>query len=182
MCRVPFFAALLPVATAVLVLGSAQLRTGAQTGTPAAADQGFVGAWRLTFDTPLGPSQSLLTVMADGTVLFSGRPVSPAAGESPVTFSSAGHGVWKQTGPTTAATTWVGLVTDGEGNYLAAVTDSVEATLDTDGDSWSGSYSATVADPDGNVLYVGGATVEATRITVQPLATPAAGTPTAQWD
>ena len=116
MRRVPFFAALLPVvATAALVLGSAQLRTGAQTGTPAAADQGFVGAWRLTFDTPLGPSQSLLTVMADGTVLFSGRPVSPAAGETPVTFSSAGHGVWEQTGPTTAATTWVGLVTDGEG-------------------------------------------------------------------
>jgi hypothetical protein len=29
------------------------------------------------------------------------------------------------------------------------------------------------------VLFVGGGTVEATRIAVQPLATPAAGTPTA---
>ena len=177
MRRVPFFAALLPVA-AVLVLGSGQLRTGAQRGTPSAADHGFAGAWRLTFDTPLRPSQSLLTVMADGTVLFSGRPVAPAAGETPVTFSSAGHGVWEQTGPTTAATTWVGLVTDGEGNFLAIVTDSVEATLGADGNVWSGSYSATVADPSGQVLYVGGATVRATRITVQPLATPA-GTPTA---
>ncbi len=70
----------------------------------------------------------------------------------------------------------------GEGNFLAAVTDSIEATLSADGNAWSGSYSATVADPDGNVLYVGGATVWATRITVQPLATPTAGTPAAQLD
>jgi hypothetical protein len=177
MRRVPFFAALLPIAAAI-VLGSAPLRTGAQTGTPSATDNGFVGAWRLTFDTPLGPSQSLLTVMADGTVLFSGQPVKPAAEVIPVTFISAGHGVWEQTGPTTAAITWVGLVTNGEGNLLASATDSVEANLGAGGNVWSGSYSATVADPSGQVLYVGGATVRATRITVQPLATPP-GTPTA---
>jgi hypothetical protein len=177
MRRVPFPAALLTVAAAAVVLGSAQLRTGAQTATPAPAHQDFVGAWRLTFNTPTGPSQSLLTVMADGTLLFSGRPSSPAAGGFPVIFSSAGHGAWHQTSPITAAATWVGLVTDGEGTFLAAVTDSVEATLDTDGNSWSGTYSATVADPAGNILYVGGATVQATRITVQPLATPAPATP-----
>jgi hypothetical protein len=173
---IPFLAAVL--VAAALILGSAPLRTRAQTGTPAATGQGFVGAWRLTFDTPLGPSQSLLTIMADGTVLFSGQPVKPAAEGVPVTFISAGHGVWEQTGPTTAAITWVGLVTNGEGNLLASATDSVEATLGVDGDSWSGSYSATVANPSGQILYVGGATVRATRITVQPLATPA-GTPTA---
>ena len=37
--------------------------------------------------------------------------------------------------------------------------------------------SARVADPSGTVLFVGGGTVQATRITLQPLATPAAGTP-----
>jgi hypothetical protein len=166
---------------AALVFDSAPLRISAQSGTPATAGQGFVGAWRLTFDTPLGPSQSLLTVMADGTVLFSGSPVKPGAAAVPVTFVSAGHGVWRQTGPTTAATSWVGLVSDGEGTFLAAVTDSVEATLGADGDSWSGEYSASVADPDGTVLYVGGATVRATRITVQPLAVPVS-TPTAERD
>ncbi|MCC7024466.1 MAG: hypothetical protein IT338_16695 [Thermomicrobiales bacterium] len=174
---VPFLTAIL-AAAAALVLGSAPHRTGAQTDAPSATDSAFVGAWRLTFDTPTGPSQSLLTVMGDGTVLFSGRPVSPAAGENPITFSSAGHGAWQPTGPATAATTWIGLVTDGEGNFLAIVTDSVEATLGDDGNSWHGNYSATVADPDGNVMYVGGATVRATRITVQPLATPVPGTPT----
>jgi hypothetical protein len=175
---IAFLAPLLAV-VAALVLGPAQYRVGAQTGTPPAAGQGFVGAWRLTFDTPAGSSQSLLTITADGTVLFSGQPVKPADGGIPVTFISAGHGVWQQTGTSTAAITWVGFVSDGEGTHLATVTDSVQATLDAGGEAWSGSYSATVADPDGNILYVGGATVQATRITVQPLATPAAGTPAA---
>ena len=177
MRRVPFLAAALAVAGAAVVLGSAQLRTGAQAATPSAAGRSFVGAWRLTFDTPLGASQSLLTVTADGTVLFSGRPARPAAEGVPVTFVSAGHGVWQQIGPTTAAATWVGFVSDGEGNFLATATDSVEATLSGDGNAWSGAYSASVADPDGNVLFVGGGTVQATRMTVQPLATPGTGTP-----
>ena len=178
MRRVPFLAAILSIAAAAFFVGSTQLRTGAQPGAPSAASQGFVGTWRLTFETPLGHSQSLLTIMADGTLLFSGRPTRPADGGVPVTFVSAGHGAWHPTGPTTAATTWVGFVSDGQGNFLATATDSVEATLSTDGDSWSGAYNATVADPDGNVLFVGGGTVQATRLTVQPLATPAAGTPT----
>ena len=178
---IAFLAPLLAVVSS-LVLGSAQLRAGAQTGAPSAVGQGFVGAWRLTFDTPTGASQSLLTIMADGTVLFSGQPVKPADGSIPVTFISAGHGVWQQTGTTTAEITWVGFVADGQGIHLATVTDSVQATLGPDGNSWSGSYSATVADPGGNLLYAGGATVQATRITVQPLATPAAGTPALHTD
>jgi hypothetical protein len=165
------------VVAAAFVFGSAQLRTGAQTGTPPAAGQGFVGAWRLTFETPLGPSQSLLTLMADGTLLFSGQPVKPASGAIPVTFISAAHGAWQPTGSTTAAATWVGFVSDGHGKLLATATDSVEASLGADGDRWSGAYSATVADPDGNVLFVGDGTVRATRITLQPLATPPPGTP-----
>lgn len=176
---VSFLCASLAIAAAGLVLGAVQVRTDVQAGTPVAADPGFVGAWRLTFETPAGPSRSLLTVMADGTLLFSGRPVSPASGGFPVIFSSTAHGAWQSTGPGTASLTWVGLVTDGEGNFLAEVTDSVEATLASDGNTWSGAYSATVNDPAGNELYVGGAQVQATRITVQPLATPAS-TPAAE--
>jgi hypothetical protein len=67
----------------------------------------------------------------------------------------------------------------GEGNFLLTVTDSVEATLGADGTTWSGPFSSTSAGPAGNVLYVGGGTVQATRIVVQPLATPIAGTPVA---
>lgn len=179
MCRVLFLAAGLAVAAATTMLGGSHLAGGAAPATPLAVERGLVGAWRLTFDTPTGPSQSLLTVMADGTLLFSGRPVSPAAGGFPVIFSSTAHGAWRATGPSGAAMTWVGLVTDGEGTLLAVVTDSVEASLDATGNAWRGSYSATIDDPDGNELYVGGATVRAERITVQPLATPAAATPAA---
>lgn len=174
MRRVLFLAAGLAVAAATTMLGAGRLGGGAAPGTPVAVERAFVGAWRVTFDTPAGPSQSLLTVMADGTLLFSGRPVSPAAGGFPVIFSSTAQGAWELTGPDTAGMTWVGLVTDGEGTLLAVVTDSVEATLASGGNAWSGAYSASVNDPEGNELYVGGATVRAERITVQPLATPAA--------
>lgn len=177
MRRVPFPAVLLAAVLTVFVLGSAQLRTGAQTGTPPATTQGFVGAWRLTTATPFGSSQSLITFMADGTVIFTDRPVSPADAGFPVTFISTGHGAWQEAGSDTAAATWIEFVSDGQGQFLATVTDSVEATLGADGNSWSGPYSATVADPSGNMIFVGGGTVEATRITVQPLATPAAGAP-----
>lgn len=177
MHRVPLLAAGVALATAAVVLGSAHVHSGAEPATPAVTRQGFLGAWRLVFDTPTGASQSLLTVMSDGTVIFSGRPVSPATGGFPVIFSSTAHGAWEQIGDTSARFTWVGLVTDGEGTLLAVVTDSVEATLSADSQSWSGAYSATVDDPTGTQLYVGGSTVQATRIGVQPVATPAASTP-----
>jgi hypothetical protein len=158
----------------VSLLGPAPVRTGAQTGTPDATDQGFVGAWRLTTETPFGASQSLITLMADGTVIFSDRPVLPGDAGFPVTFIGTGHGAWEQTGPTAAAATFDFFVTDGEGNFLVVVTDSVEMTLSPDGTSFSGPFSSTSTDPTGTVLYVGTGTVEARRITVQPLATPLA--------
>ena len=174
MRRPSFLAALLAAAAlAALVLVLPDHRTGAQPGTPDAGP-GFVGAWRLTSATPAGASQGLLTLMADGTVVFSGRPVAPTGGEPPVVFIGTGNGAWEQTGPTTAAASFVVFITDGEGNFMWVVTDSVEMTLDPDGTSWSGPYSSTTADPSGNVLSIAPGTAEATRITVQPLATPAA--------
>jgi|SRR5579884_1314044 len=168
--RAPALAPFLALAlAAALVLG-----TAAQGGTPPAAGQDFVGSWRLTAKTPFGVSLSLVTLMADGTVLSSDRPSQPGGAGFPVTFISAAHGVWHATGPGTAAATWVEFVTDGRGNFIAVVTDSVELTLGADGNSWSGAFSSTTTGPTGKVLFVGGGTVQATRITVQPLATPAA--------
>ena len=90
--------AALAVAGAAVVLGSAPLRSGALAATSSAAGRGFVGAWRLTFDTPLGASQSLLTVTADGTVLFSGRRdrrprASPSPSSAPGTVSGSRPGL-----------------------------------------------------------------------------------------
>ena len=162
------------IAPAALVLGSTPLRTGAHTGSPATVDQDFVGAWHLTTETPFGASQSLITLTSDGTVLFTDRPSYPGGAGFPVTFISTAHGAWEQTGPTTAAATWVEFMTDGEGNFLGIITDSIEVTLAPDGASWSGPFSSTTTDPSGNVLFVGTGTVEAKQITVQPLATPIA--------
>jgi hypothetical protein len=171
------------VLVAGAVLAPTPLGVRAQDGTPVAGGQGFVGAWHLATETPFGVSQSLITLMADGTVLFSDRPVFPGDAGFPATYFSAGHGTWEQTGPTTAAATWMFFMTDGDGNFLGIVTDSTEMTLDADGASWSGPFSSSTSDPAGNVLYVGGGTGQATRITVQPLATPvttpAASTPAA---
>lgn len=162
----------------VSLLSLAAVRTGAQSATPPAVEQGFVGAWHLTTETPFGASQSLITLMADGTLIFSDRPVLPGDVGFPNSFIGTGHGAWEQTGPTTAAATFVFFVTDGEGNFLAIVTDSIEVSLDPDGASWSGLFSSTTTDPAGNLLYVGEGSVTSARITVQPLATPAA-TPSA---
>jgi hypothetical protein len=166
--------AVLAVALVALILGPTPLRTGAQSSTPAAADQGFVGAWHLTTETPFGASQSLITLSSDGTVLFTDRPVYPGGEGFPVTFISTAHGSWEQTSPTTAAATWVEFMTDGEGNFLGIITDSIEVALSADGSTWSGPFSSTTTDPAGSLLFVGTGTVQAERITVQPLATPAA--------
>jgi hypothetical protein len=133
-----------------------------------------VGAWRITSENPAGSSQGLLILMADGTVIFSGRPAAPTGGEPPVVFISAGHGAWEQTGPGTAAASFTVFIADGAGNFLWVVTDSVEMTLGPDGNSWSGPYSSTTADPGGNVLATVPGTATATRLTVQPVAMPAA--------
>ena len=103
MRRVSLLAALLVVASA-LVLGVPGFGAGAQEdGGPATS--GFVGAWRITSETPFGSSQSLMTVMADGTVVFTDRPTLPGGVGFPVSFVSTGHGAWEQTGPATAAAT-----------------------------------------------------------------------------
>jgi hypothetical protein len=112
--------------------------------------------------------------MADGTVIFSDRPSLPGDAGFPVTFISTAHGVWEATGPDTASATFIEFVTDGEGNFLVIVTDSIEVALGDDGNSFSGQFSSMSTDPVGAVLYVGEGTVEGTRITVQPLATPLA--------
>src|SRR5687768_4268248 len=121
------------VLTALL---SVPLATIAQDASPPVDGQGFVGAWHLATETPFGASQSLFTIGADGTLAFSDRPVFPGAEGFPVTHFSAGHGTWQQTGPNTAAATWVFFMTDADGNFLGVVTDSAEMTLGADGDSW----------------------------------------------
>lgn len=176
MRRLPVLVALL-AAAAALAIGSTWLTTSAQTATPMAAGPGFVGSWRLTITAPGGPSsQSLGTLLADGTFIESDEPVSPG---SPVDVTSAGHGLWEQTGASTAEVTFVELSTDLKGNFLGTATINARLTLGADGNSFSGPFTVTAADPSGKVVAQVSGTVKATRIVLQPLGTPVSGTPAA---
>lgn len=160
-----------------VAFGPGQLRAEAQGGTPPAAGQGFVGSWRLTIPGP-PLTQSLITFLADGSVIDTDLPVA-AAGPGRVVFTSIGHGVWQQTGATTARFTVVDLVADAHGNLVAIETINGDLTLGADGASIRVRFTVTATDPGGKVLSQVGGTVQGTRITLQPMSTPAAGTPAA---
>ena len=74
------------VAVTSAVVGSRQFRTDAQTSTPTATGQSFVGSWRITSESPAGTTQGLLTLMANRPVIFSGRRRRPA--ENPLSSLS----------------------------------------------------------------------------------------------
>lgn len=163
-----------------LGLGFGPFQTMAQDSTPMATSNGFVGSWRLTATVPGSPStQSLDTFMADGTYLDSDLPVPAGAGGEAVTISTAGHGVWQPTGATTAQVTFVDLVSDLQGNFLTSETISLQATLGADGNTFSGIFSVSVADPSGKIVAEVTGTVQGTRITLQPITASPTGSPAA---
>jgi hypothetical protein len=170
---IAFLAIVLVVA---LGFGPGPFQTSAQDSSPIADGHGFVGSWRLTATVPGSPStQSLDTFMADGTYLDSDLPVPAGADGEAVMISTAGHGIWQQTGTTTAQVTFVDLVSDMQGHFLTSETISIQATLGADGNTFSGIFSVSVADPSGKVVAEVTGTVQGTRITLQPItASPAA--------
>jgi hypothetical protein len=177
MRRTSILIAFLAIAlVAALGLGPGPFQTNAQDSTPMAVGHGFVGSWRMTASSPgSAPTQSLGTYMADGTYLDSDLPVPAGAGGDAVTISTAGHGIWQPTGETTAQVTFVDLVSDLQGNFLTVETISVQATLGADGNTLSGTFSVSVADPSGKVVAEVTGTLQGTRITLEPIA----ATPTA---
>ncbi len=163
--------------------GAAQLE-----GTPTSV-RGFVGAWLVTPTIGGEAATALTTFSADGTILTSNRPVQPAPPilPAPVLVQSLGHGSWVTTGERTADVTFVFLQTDVAGTPLGTRTIHGTLELDAGGNAWTGTFSATVADPTGVVLLTTEGTVAARRIAaVPPASTPDAtpvgfgdGTPTA---
>jgi hypothetical protein len=181
MRRIPVLIAFLAIMLVTsLVLGFGPFQTNAQDSTPIATGHGFVGSWRLTATVPGSPStQSLDTFMADGTYLDSDLPVPAGAGGEAVTISTAGHGVWQPTGANTAQVTFVDLVSDLQGNFLTVETISIQATLGADGNTFSGIFSVSVADPSGKVVAEVTGTVQGTRITLEPIEVTPTGSPAA---
>ncbi len=141
----------------------------------------IVGSWRVSLAVTGAMDQegALNTFTADGTVLASVKPVSPAPPGAPFgqTFASLMHGNWTVVGPNQVAFTIVRLQTDENGNYLGTVTVPAVLDVSSDGQRLSGSFTYAVADPAGNVVATGTGTAEGTRIAIESMGTPVAGTP-----
>jgi hypothetical protein len=155
--------------------------TAAQDGTPMAAGQGFIGSWQVIVSFAEGPpSRSLGTIDADGTIVASIPPVMPWPGApGDVLFLSSAHGAWEATGSDSAIVTFVGLVADGQGKLFGTATFRASATLDPDGETFSGSNLVTIADEAGNTVATRQGTIQATRIVAEAPEMPAAATPAA---
>jgi len=154
--------------------------TAAQDATPMAESQGFVGSWQVIVSFAEGPpGRSLGTIDADGTIVASIPPVMPWPGApGDVLFLSSAHGAWEATGADSAIVTFVALVADGQGNLFGTATFRASATLDPEGETFSGSNTVTIADEAGNTVATRQGTIQGTRIVAEApemaAATPAA--------
>ena len=156
-------------------------RAAAQDARSEMAKHPIVGSWRVSLAGAGAMDQegALNTFTADGTVLASVKPVSPAPPGASFgqIFASLMHGNWTVVGPNQVALTIVRLQTDESGNYLGTVTVPAVLDVSSDGQGLSGPFTYDVADPAGNVVASGTGTAEGTRLEVQPMGTPPTGTP-----
>lgn len=175
MRRLVAIVALISLAIAVVAVGTRLTGTTAQETGP----HGIVGAWHVTTIVEGAPqTPNLTTFYADGNVLTSNRPVfPPSAGTTAGEARSAGHGVWAAVDDHTVDLTFVVLTAATDGTPLGSRTLSAHLTLAVDRMTWSAPFTATIADTTGAVVQTVAGRVEATRITIEPMAagTPAAG-------
>lgn len=171
----------------VLLLGLAAVVQGgsirAQESTPVSNPHPVVGSWwvNLAVTGAMDQEAALDTFAADGTLIASVKPVSPAPPDAPfaLIFTSLMHGSWTAVTPNQVAMTVIRLQTDEGGNYLGTVTVRAVLDVNSDGQRLSGPFTYEVADPAGNVAASGTGTAEGTRLEVEPMGTPTAGTPSA---
>lgn len=177
MRRSPALLAILVLIGTVGFIAGRLAPSTAHEATPAPDGLSFVGTWRATATVPGQPPQiGLATFDSDGTFVGGGLLVAPAPPGMPFTqvFTSPGQGVWMSTGPDSGTATILALQADERGTFLGTVTYVVSATLDADGHSLSGEFTASVADPTGTEVAAFTGTIAATRVTLQPLGTPVA--------
>jgi hypothetical protein len=142
---------------------------GVQGAIPQDGGQELVGSWQLTISPSQGtPAPGLATFGIGGIVVTSTLVVEPALGAlDRVIFISTGHGAWEANGQDTASLTLLALATDGQGRFDSAGVIHANLTLGSDGQTFSGSYMATIADPTGNTVATEQGTLQATRIIPQ---------------
>ena len=137
-----------------------------QAGGMAAAGDSPVGAWRLTLAPVQGtPTPALITIGEHGTLITASLPVEPFLGAADrVIFVSAGHGLWKATGPKTMSFTIVGLAATERGSQAASALIAGRVEINPGGHLLSGTYHATVFDPAGMAMATEDGMLQASRI------------------
>ena len=134
-----------------LALAARGHAASAQDATPAAmAGHPIVGTWIFIRDiTVTTEAPSVVVFTADGGLL------DPSQGVA---------GVWKATGPRSAAWTLIPFLQEGAGGYVVIRS---TAEVDAGGNALAGPYSFTVVAPDGTVVASGTASSTATRLQVE---------------
>ena len=158
---------------AVALIGSLAVGAGPGAGAQDAATpttlagHPLVGSWLITAGDPSRP-ETLNTFWADGNALFT------------LFDGTTFQGTWVATGPRTAALTMFAIARppDEDPIGLVRISSSFNEVSEA-GDTFRGEAVIETIAYDGTVLESFPVSVEGTRITVQPLATPAAGTPAA---
>ena len=129
------------------------------------------GSWLVTV-TPNGtpPFKGLITFNNGGGLIASAQGdilLNPPPGVPPV--ATAGHGVWEKTGNRRYAFTFIQILYGSDGSYQGEVKIRRKITLNNSGSRWSGQLQSEIFDADGNVVFSGSGTEQATRIEVEPL-------------
>jgi hypothetical protein len=163
--------------TSVVFAQSSEIKSNEQSGKilePSDFQQSdrLEGSWRVTVTPPGGaPSfRGLITFNKDGGLVASAQGdvlLNAPPGVPPV--ATAGHGAWEKIGSRRYAFTFLQILYDADGNYQGEAKIRHSITLDHRGNSWSGQLQVEIFDADGNVVFTGSATEQATRIVVEPL-------------
>lgn len=132
----------------------------------------IVGSWLLTVHVPdNGPPfdsfKALWSFTGDGILITSAQgDVTPV----PFPTTSTAYGAWVQTEGRQYAATFVAILYDVQtGDNLGSLKLNQGITLSDSGVEWNGPFQAKVSDPDGNVVATVTGTINAKRITVEPL-------------
>jgi len=153
--------------------------TSASSSQPApsaaASDAGLVGAWLVVMtldDASVPPPRALMTLHVDGTIDVDLAGAIDAVGAPGLTLGD-GHGVWRDDGDGRYALTVVALLVDESQRFAGTATLRETGTLDSGGDTYSGSFSTDLTDPEGAAIASTSGATQGTRIAIEA----ASGTP-----
>lgn len=152
----------------------------AQEGAGATTAHPLVGAWfvAVTYETEAPAAlTNLATFTADGNLLVANAGQLPNVPPGAGLVFTEGHGAWEATGERTAQATSVYLTVNQSGGIASVNTARATIEVDASGDRYTGEASLSIAGPDEGDTVEMFATIDATRITVEPMG--AAATPTA---